>query len=229
MAAPYQELPLVARQHLVEQVLDRLVRPDDVRELPQRFIQPGFYGIGGVGKSRLLREIEARARSITPYVVSINFDRRQAAYVPGTPWDLLRYLVAQLAEIDRCCRNPLQRLRWTRVNPFCECERIILKAGPLTEATQIIYAKYSHVEDVNMSIAQPIPPNLGEALDSALAHLGIRVKVRRQFGGLEAKPRPLVVILLDTLGRHPSPCAPGCQRTSRRFSPTICSGTTSSS
>lgn len=199
MAAPYQELPLVARGHLVEQVLDRLMRPDDVRELPKRFIQPGFYGIGGVGKSRLLREIEARARSITPYVVSINFDRRQAAYVPGTPWDLLRYLVAQLAEIDRCCRNPWQRLRWATVNPFCECGRIMAEAGPLESASQSIVAIGSHVEDVNMAIAQPIPPNLEKALDEALTHLGVRVKVRRQFGGLEAKPRPLVVILLDTL------------------------------
>lgn len=40
MATPSQELPLIARQHLVEQVLDRLARPDDVRELPKKFIQP---------------------------------------------------------------------------------------------------------------------------------------------------------------------------------------------
>lgn len=80
MGTPIHDLPLVARSPLVDQVLDRLLRPDDVRERPDKFIRPGFYGLAGIGKSRLLREIETRARAITPYVVAINFDRRQAAY-----------------------------------------------------------------------------------------------------------------------------------------------------
>ncbi len=54
MTTPSHDLPLVARQDLVDQVLDRLLRPDDVREQPNKFIQPGFYGLAGVGKSRLL-------------------------------------------------------------------------------------------------------------------------------------------------------------------------------
>lgn len=36
MTTPSHDLPLVARQDLVEQVLDRLVRPDDVRERPNK-------------------------------------------------------------------------------------------------------------------------------------------------------------------------------------------------
>ncbi len=203
MTTPPHDLPLVARQDLVDQVLDRLLRPDDVREQPKRFIQPGFYGLAGIGKSRLLREIEARVRTVTPYVVAINFDRRQAAYAPGTAWDLVRTLVERLSEIEQGQRGPLQRLRGAGGDPFRECRRIIAQTGAPTHISQTIHdIDSSSVSDVHMSIdtaAQPIPPNLQQAFGQALAGLGKRVKVQRQFGGLKPEPRPLVVILLDTL------------------------------
>ena len=110
MKTTHPDPPLVARQPLVDQVLDRLTRPDDVRESPRTFALPGFYGVAGIGKSRLLHEIEAQALAVTPYVVAFDFDRR-ATNAPGTPWHFLLRLIQELAAIDRRQRRWWQRWR----------------------------------------------------------------------------------------------------------------------
>lgn len=151
MPTPTQDPPLVARQHLVDQVIDRLLRPDDVRESPKSFVQPGFYGVAGIGKSRLLHAIETQARTVTPYVVAFDFDRR-AADVPGTPWGFLLRLIQELAAIDHRRRHWWQRLRWKRVNPFRACEAIIAQTGAPTAITQTISAAGGTIEGVRMSV-----------------------------------------------------------------------------
>ncbi|MBC8253148.1 MAG: tetratricopeptide repeat protein, partial [Ardenticatenia bacterium] len=196
-------LPLIARQHLVEQVLERLQRPDDVRDSPKRFIQPGFYGLGGVGKSRLLAEIEQRAKEVTPYVVSINFDRRHAAVVPGSPLALVQHLIAALADIDRQMCRPWQRWRWSSVNPFRECLDITGEMGEPSIIQSVVAREGSQVSDVTMTIEDryaAVPPNLQQAFAQAFPDLCVKSKVRREYGAVgKPKPRPLVVILLDTL------------------------------
>lgn len=105
MNATSHDLPLVARQKLVERVIERLLRPDDVRSSPKEFVQPGFYGVAGIGKSRLLHAIRDQALTLTPYVVAFDFDRRRAVDVPGTPWGFVLRLIEELASIDRQHRH----------------------------------------------------------------------------------------------------------------------------
>lgn len=104
-------MDLIARDAYVDGILERLKRPDDVRESPADFpIKPGFYGQGGIGKTRLLQEIERRTRALTPYVVRVDLDRSRGADAPASPLALLVHLIAQLRSLEQGLPSPLATL-----------------------------------------------------------------------------------------------------------------------
>ena len=54
-----------------------------------RLANLGFFGPGGIGKTRLLAEMANIARTVTPYVVELNFDPA-AANATHDPASLMR-------------------------------------------------------------------------------------------------------------------------------------------
>ncbi len=195
------ELPLVARQPLVERVLDRLQRPNDVRDSPKDFLRPGFYGLAGVGKSRLLAEIVAGAQTITPYVVSVDFDSPTA---PTTPFDFVDRVITNLEMIEKESRQPWQRLAWSRQNPFRACRAVTnaIEQARAQSSHQSIDAHNSHIENVNIindTGQSHITAELRRALDEALPHLCQKRTPKDQYGRPNRTPRPLIVLVLDTV------------------------------
>ena len=194
--------PLIGRDRLIAQVLDRLQRPDDVRERPQDFIRPGFVGMSGTGKTRLLHAIADQARTITPYVVSIDFDTRRTLHPPGTPRALLTQIITQLEAIDQEACSWLQRRRWARINPFQDCHKLLQHAPQHIQT--IDASQGATVAGVNMTMTSDlIPPGFDVALRQALAGLHHPIPVIKQFGvyagAPKPKPRPVVVLVFDTL------------------------------
>lgn len=149
MAHTHDDLPHIGRDAIVEKLLARLCRPDDLRESPKEFIHPGFYGLGGVGKSRLLREVTARARAekLTPYVLLIDFDPRAAALPPATPLQFVQRLIDGLEAIDRDERPFWQRAVWGQVNPFRECRRLIAETVKSIQQSQTVTAEGPATEE----------------------------------------------------------------------------------
>ena len=202
------ETPYVGRDELHARVRERLLRPDDVRESPKQFIYPGFYGVGGVGKSRLLAEIARQARELTPYVVQIDFDPSRSLLVPGTPVALVQAIINQLREVELSLR-PRWKF-WQRESPFAECERILGQLGSTPISQTIQASGGATVTGVNMTMQvgdAGVPPNLAQALQASLARLSHRVEVRREWGdtGAKPRPRPIIVTVLDTVELAPGP------------------------
>ncbi len=209
MAGNTHTLAMVGRDDLVEKVLDRLTRPDDVREAyrdrGKLFIQPGFYGLAGVGKSRLLTEIESRARQVTPYVVAIDFDGR-AGPPPGSPQALVQRIIDDLDRADDAARSGLQRLLPRGKSPFAKCCETLRSPGVTISQKQVIDTRDSTLADTSQSQAVQVfmdgtalPPQLAPHLAEAFACLRVKGKVTRQSGGTKPEPRPLIVVILDTV------------------------------
>jgi tetratricopeptide (TPR) repeat protein len=197
--------PLIGRDRLIAQVLDRLQRPDDVRERPQDFIQPGFVGMSGTGKTRLLQGIADQARTITPYVVSIDFDTRRTLHPPGTPRALLSQIINQLETLDqqslKSSRWPWGRRKW--ITPFQECHTLLRQAPALNMQT-ITASGGAAVTGVTMAMtSEPLPPGMDVVFREALGRLQHTVPVIKHYGAYpgapKPAPRPLVVIIMDTL------------------------------
>ncbi len=195
-------LPLVARDHIVEQVLDRLLRPDDVRQSPDDFIWPGFYGLGGIGKSRLLNEISQRCKEATEYVITIDFEQRKPI-VPANPVEFMLYLINELEAVERKVR-PF----WKRTNKQLQACRKLIDAYPIpTSFSQSIQSTSSYVKDVDFdmnSATTSVPISLQQAFQQALPHLHQRTQVEQQYGTLgKVKKRPLIVVVLDAVESAP--------------------------
>ncbi len=196
-------LPLIGRADLVTQVLDRLQRPTDLRQRPHDFIQPGFWAMSGMGKTRLLQEIADRARTITPYVVTVDFDTRRTVHPPGTPMAVLKTIIEQLETLDQAQSSWLQRHRWKAQNPFQRCHEVLATPAPVINQ-QLIETHSSTVQHITMKISSQelVPTALEAALKEALTHLHHLVPIIEKFGGYagkQIKPRPLVLVLFDTL------------------------------
>jgi len=208
MAETTHDLPHIGRDEIVDQLLDRLCRPDDLRESPKEFIHPGFYGLGGVGKSRLLREVmaQARAEKLTPYILSIDFDPCAPVQPPATPLQFVQRLIDGLEAIDRAERPFWQRGMWGRVNPFRQCRRLIAESVKAIHQTQIINANQSTLTGIDWSQAsgsQQVAPALAQAFGQALLLLCADGKVEQLFGLRTAAARPLVLLALDTAEAAP--------------------------
>ncbi len=205
MASSHETVPLIGRQDLVQRTLERLLRPDDLRDSPRDFIAPGFYGLGGVGKSRLLQAIAADARTLTPYVVTVDFDPRQAP--PATPLQLAERLARELERLDREHRSLLRRLTsWKRHSPFQEWHGKLHKLEQ-TPISQTVEARDgSQVANVTMQLQsglEEVTPALRQAFANALARLCVRSRTQDCFGMHEPRSIPLVLVLLDTLELAP--------------------------
>ena len=209
MAEGTHTLAMVGRNDLVDKTLDRLTRPDDVREAfrdrGRHFIQPGFFGLPGVGKSRLLAEIESRARQVTPYVVTIDFDGRSGP-PPGTPQALVQRIIDELERADDAARSGWQRLLPRGKSPFAQCNETLRTAGVTVFQKQVIDTRDSTLADTSQGQAVQVfmdgtalPPQLAPHLAEAFAALRVKGKVTRQSGGGKPAPRPLIVVLLDTV------------------------------
>ena len=86
--------------------------------LYKRMVLLGYYGIAGIGKSRLLAEMARIARTFTPYVVQLDFDP-SAPGAPTDPASMLGAIVAQLETILEAQRVPLP----ARLFPFLDRRR----------------------------------------------------------------------------------------------------------
>jgi len=189
------DLPHIGRDETVEKLLERLCRPDDLRESQQEFIHPGFYGLGGVGKSRLLREVMARARAekLTPYVLLIDFDPRAEAQPPATPLQFVQRLIDRLEAIDKTQRSFWQGWMWGRFNPFRECRRLIAESGKNIHQTQTLTATGGSVSGAALTMtsgSQQVTTALAHAFAQALADLHTDGAVEQHFGLRTATPRP---------------------------------------
>jgi tetratricopeptide (TPR) repeat protein len=201
MAETTHDLPHIGRDKIVDQLLDRLCRPDDLREKPTLFTHPGFFGLGGVGKSRLLREVTAQAKSekLTPYILLIDFDPRAPVQPPASPLQFVQRLIDGLEAIDKTERPFWQR--WGRVNPFRECRRLIAESVKAIHQTQTITATGGSVADVSLAMtsgSQQVTPALAHAFAEALQTLHTHGKIAQNYS-LSAKSRPLVLLALDTV------------------------------
>lgn len=177
-------LPMVGREEWVAGIVERLERPDDLRSNPKDFkIPPCFYGLGGVGKSRLLGALAERLGARTPYVARVDFAERAA---PGTPRALLRAVIEQWEAQDRAQRLPgLRGLLPGRYSTFAACYALLD-----AEATELL----------------PQPERVGAALTEAIKKLRAPRPTRRAYGGVgEPSPRPLLVLLLDTVEQATRP------------------------
>jgi hypothetical protein len=179
-------LPFVGRPDILEQVIGRLQRPDDVRNNPDEFIMPGFYGLAGTGKSRLLLEITKRARQLTPYVVGLDFDARSGSVPPSTPLNLSQQLIDALEQADRSARPRWRRLMWRWSNPFKACRLII--------------------HQLNLPSLGAIPAGLSQAFQQALPGLYAKAQTKVLFGNFgQARRLPLILIIFDTVELAPRP------------------------
>jgi tetratricopeptide (TPR) repeat protein len=203
MSPSLHSLPFIGRQETLDQVLARLRRPNDLRNNPDEFTVPGFFGLAGTGKSRLLLEIAAHARQITRYVVILNFDVRSAG-TPGTPLKLLRYLIDVVEQSDRSALAFWRRWFWRWSNPFKACRRIIEQLSP-GGVIQIVKLTSATASNIEQQVDQGgIPENLSQAFQQALPALHVRARTEVQFGNFgQAQPMPLILVLLDTIESAP--------------------------
>ena len=200
-------LPHIGREDIINQVLERLQRPDDVRNHPAKFIQPGFYSLAGTGKSRLLREIAERAKVITPYVITLDFDTRSGFTAPGTPLKLVQHIVDTLEESDRAFLPSWRRIFWRWLNPFKRCRSVIDHANT-NSVTQIIQLASTQASNITQSLdlGTSVPANLCQAFQNALLNLHARIRPKVVFGTFsQSKRLPLIMILLDTVELAPKP------------------------
>jgi tetratricopeptide (TPR) repeat protein len=200
-------LPFIGRAGILEQLMERLRRPDDLRNSPEEFIHPGFYSLAGTGKSRLLYEVAERGKAVTPYVVRFDFDHRSGGTSPSTPRRLLFYLIDMLEEIDRVNGSFLRRLLWRWRNPFNECRRIISQLE-VPSASQINIINDSQVTNLSQEInlGNIIPDNLQQAFSQALSRLCVRSRTKVLFGNYGGERQcPLILILLDSVELAPRP------------------------
>ncbi|MBI3941721.1 MAG: tetratricopeptide repeat protein [Chloroflexi bacterium] len=194
-------LPMIGRRDLVVQVITRLRCPDDVRTRPVDFMQPGFYGEAGIGKSRLLREIALQAAPVTPYIVSIDFDPRSGAVPPGTPLELITYLIDRLEILERKARPFWQQPLWSQINPFTACRKMIAEIKPVPNI-QHIEAVESTLTGITQQIESQdsVQPGLGQAFAFTLQNLCHKSKTQTKFGSVGGPAsRPLILIILDTI------------------------------
>ena len=211
MSTAKDDLPFVGRQAIIDALFLRLQHPDDLRDNPDKFICPGFFGIAGTGKSRLLREVELRGQSITPYVVRVDFEPRTANVTPRTPQALLRYLIDLLEEQDLNSRPIWRRIFWRWSNPFKQCRQII-QQNFVTTISQNINISGSRTGDITQEIdlGSKIPDNLSQAFQTAIVNLYDRRETKRLFGDFGITQQlPLVLILLDTIDLAPRPIREG--------------------
>jgi tetratricopeptide (TPR) repeat protein len=197
-------LPFVGRTSLIEQLLSRLRLPDGVRDRPRDFIQPGFYGLGGIGKSRLLTAFAESTHFLTPYSVLINFDSA-GGHVLATPLDLVRFIIDRLEALDYAARPLWQRVRWKQNNPFNACRQILSDTSPgqVIQTISVREGQASHITQ-QVDVGSMIVSRLREPLCDAFCHLA----VQSQTGLLKVKTArhcPLIVILLDTVDMAPRP------------------------
>jgi tetratricopeptide (TPR) repeat protein len=191
--ADNQPMPMIGRQKIVHQVIERLVRPDDWQSDPRGFIRPGFYGLGGVGKSRLLAEIAREALKVTPYVVMIDLDPRNNP--PATPVQLAGRLIEKLDAQDKVRRPFLRKGQ----SPFKECLQVIREIH-LTPVVQTIEAKDSQLTNVTQTTGSAMPDSLSQSFAIALGRLSMKGETQRKFGFVgKGRSRPLVLLLLDTV------------------------------
>ncbi|MDW8392412.1 MAG: tetratricopeptide repeat protein [Oscillochloridaceae bacterium] len=112
----------------------------------------GFYGIGGVGKTALLRQFEADARQsgVTDYVVSLDLKEQQIT----TPAELLGAIIAAL-DATGCAR---QRVLWFLSRDTLQpCKTLHRRLQQQEEALRPISIKvtaedHSRIGDVRISL-----------------------------------------------------------------------------
>ena len=200
----------VGRDKIVEQVIDRLTHPDDVVQSSKQFIQPGFYGLGGVGKSRLLRAIANAAAKVTPYVVHFDFAPGAEPAAPGSPLFFVAELIDRLDAIDQQQRSGWRL--WDRSSRFEPCGRLLAAVGVSSAVVSLTATRGGAIS------GSPVTVNLSEqdqerfwlqlatAFQVALAGLRHPSPVEQRWGKLaEPQPRPLVVVLIDSLDNASAP------------------------
>ncbi|HTT22060.1 MAG TPA: ATP-binding protein, partial [Candidatus Sulfotelmatobacter sp.] len=201
MSTAPQSVSFIGRQDITRRLMDRFQRPDDLRNNPEEFVQPGFYGLAGTGKTRLLDELAKHARRITPYVVKIDFDTSSGGVTPRTPLSLASYLIDILEEKDRCARSFLKQLLWRWWNPFKRC-RCIVEQIHVTQVTQTVHLHASQASNItqNISLNSQIPENLSQAFAGALTRLHAQSQTNVLFGNFgQAQRFPLILVILDTV------------------------------
>ena len=205
MASPHETLPLIGRPGLIDRTLERLLRPDDLRDSPKDFIAPGFYGLGGVGKTRLLQAIAGQARKLTPYVVTVDFDPRQAP--PATPLQFAERLARELERLDQEHRPLGHRLMpWKRRSPFQDWWEQLGKQERVPSIQTLEAKDGSQVKNVTMQVQsglEEVTPALRQAFAHALARLCVKGRTQDCFGFHEPRTIPLILVLLDTLELAP--------------------------
>ena len=126
--------------------------------------------------------------------------------MPGTPLDLVAHLIRALDEQDR------KTQAWWRFGQrssvFAPCLELMQTIN-LTHVVQNIDAKDSTLSGIAFTVDtshQPIPPSLVQAFQDALGQLHKKAQVERRFGGVgKPQPRPLILVLVDTVELAPAP------------------------
>jgi hypothetical protein len=191
--------PIIGREEILTKLIDRLKRPDDLRNNPRDFISTGFHGLAGSGKSRLLQELAKLARTVTPYVVEVDFDPRSRAFISSS-FGVLQYLVDVLEEVERAARPMWRRLFWRWSNPFLPCRQVISKSTiSVSQTVTVTSGRADHVSQ-NLVLDDRIPPGLIQAFSFALTKLHAKKQTKQLFGDCgRPKSCPLILIALDSV------------------------------
>jgi hypothetical protein len=222
-------LRIIGRDPIIESLLARLQRPDDVRDdYNHKVFRPttGYYGLAGMGKSRLLDEVSQRVKRVTPYVVNIDFDSRAGAPIPRTPLELLIHVIKALEQKDSESLpfwQQLWRRVWRKRSVFEPCWEVIRSSGSINSINQTINVNRGEATGVSQEIDlagldEMVLSKLALPFKEALTNLHFKSATRREpevFG--KEKPRPLVVILLDTVDTAPRPLRSALLMLKNRF------------
>ncbi len=188
----------------------KLVGRDAIIREIQRYIElggqrtVGFYGVGGIGKTSVLKAATEDVAEFTPYVVRLDFTPRSATSA-ATEAETMLHIIHQLEDTGK---TSSRRLIGKAASPFEPCLEALgltpdRKRGLVFQINTVIAKQGSTVQDAQQGNSfQPTKasiPAATHALNQALANLPVKYEVRHST----ALTRPLVVFVLDTLERAP--------------------------